>query len=102
MQKAVPLFTGAALSLALAGASSAASFQESMARCLLKNANTRDSATVMLQCTAAGGKLAGCTVLSDSAPGKGFDKAALCVAQAMPIGDRSGDLKIPMRFPGGA
>ena len=102
MQKAVSLFSGVVLSLALAGASNAASFQESMAKCLVKNANTRDAATVMLQCTASGGKLDGCTVLSDSAPGKGFDKAALCVASAMPIGDKSGDIKIPMRFPGGA
>src|SRR3990167_7744519 len=102
MQKAVSLFGGVALSLVLASGVSAASFQESMAKCLVKNANTKDSATVMLQCTASGGKLDGCTVLSDSAPGKGFDKAALCVASAMPIGDKSGDVKIPMRFPGGA
>ena len=102
MQKAIPLFTGIALSFALAGASNAASFQENMAKCLLKNANTKDAATVMLQCTAAGGKVSGCTVLSDSAPGKGFDKAALCVAAVMPMGDKTGDVKIPMRFPGGA
>jgi hypothetical protein len=102
MQKAVSLFSGVVLSFALAGAANAASFQESMAKCLVKNANTKDAATVMLQCTATGGKVAGCTVLSDSAPGKGFDKAALCVAQAMPMGDKTGDVKIPMRFPGGA
>ncbi|HEX7885945.1 MAG TPA: energy transducer TonB [Phenylobacterium sp.] len=102
MQKAVSLFGGVVLSVALASAASAASFQESMSKCLTKNANTREAATVMLQCTANGGKLDGCTVVSDSAPGKGFDKAALCVAQAMPMGDKSGDVKIPMRFPGGA
>ena len=102
MQKAVSLFAGVALSFALAGASNAASFQEAMAKCLVKNANTKDSATVMLQCTAAGGKLSSCSVVSDSAPGKGFDKAALCVADAMPMGDKTGDVKIPMRFPGGA
>jgi hypothetical protein len=102
MQKAIALFSGVALSFVLVGASSAASFQESMTKCLTKNANTRDAATVMLQCTANGGKLEGCNVVSDSAPGKGFDKAALCVAQAMPMGDKSGELKIPMRFPGGA
>lgn len=102
MQKAISLIGGIALSMALTGAAGAASFQESMAKCLTKNANTRDSATVMLQCTAAGGKLSSCSVVSDSAPGKGFDKAALCVAQAMPMGDKSGDVKIPMRFPGGA
>lgn len=102
MQKAVSLFGGIALSFALTGAVGAASFQESMSKCLVKNANTRDAATVMLQCTAAGGKLSSCSVVSDSAPGKGFDKAALCVAEAMPIGDKSGEIKIPMRFPGGA
>ncbi|MDZ4369917.1 MAG: energy transducer TonB [Phenylobacterium sp.] len=100
MQKAISLIAGIAISFAMTGAASAQSFQESMAKCLTKNANTRDAATVMLQCTANGGKLSGCSVLSDSAPGKGFDKAALCVAQAMPMGDKSGDVKIPMRFPG--
>jgi hypothetical protein len=102
MQKRLTVFAGVSLSLVLAGASSAASFQESMAKCLTKNANTRDSAMVMLQCTANGGKLSSCSVVSDSAPGKGFDKAALCVAEAMPMGDKTGDVKIPMRFPGGA
>lgn len=101
MQKAVSLFGGVALSFVLASGVGAASFQESMAKCLTKNANTRDAATVMLQCSANGGKLSSCSVVSDSAPGKGFDKAALCVADAMPIGDKSGDIKIPMRFPGG-
>ena len=102
MQKRLTVFAGVTLSLVLTSASSAASFQESMTKCLTKNANTKDSAMVMLQCTANGGKLAGCTVVSDSAPGKGFDKAALCVAEAMPMGDKTGDVKIPMRFPGGA
>jgi hypothetical protein len=102
MQKAVSLIGGLALSFALVGGAGASSFQESMAKCLTRNANTKDAATVMLQCTANGGKLGGCSVLSDSAPGKGFDKAALCVAAAMPMGDKSGEVKIPMRFPGGA
>lgn len=95
------LLGGCALSLALASAASAASFQDSMAKCLTQNANTKDAATVMLSCTANGGKLTGCTVVSDSAPGKGFDKAALCVAAALPMGDKTGDVKVPMRFPGG-
>ena len=41
-------------------------------------------------------------VLSDSAAGKGFDKAALCVADALPMGSKTGTVKVPMRFPGGA
>jgi hypothetical protein len=102
MQKAVSLFGGIVLSLTIASAAGAASFQDAMSKCLVKNANPKDAATVMLQCTASGGKLTGCTVLSDSAPGKGFDKAALCVAEAMDLGDKSGDVKVPMRFPGGA
>lgn len=95
------LIGGTVLSLALASAAAAGSFQESMSKCLTQNANTRDAATVMLSCTAGGGKLTACTVVSDSAPGKGFDKAALCVAAVMPMGDKTGDVKVPMRFPGG-
>ena len=60
----------------------------------------RDAATVMLECSADGGKLSGCVVLQDSAAGKGFDKAALCVAEAVPMGAKTGQVKVPMRFPG--
>ena len=101
MKKFIAVMGGVGLSLALVGATSAASFEESMSRCLAKNANTKDAATVMLDCTADGGKLSGCKVLSDSAPGKGFDKAALCVADVLPIGAKTGEIKVPMRFPGG-
>lgn len=100
MKKVIAVAGGLSLSLMLASASAAASFEESMSRCLSKNANTKDAATVMLQCTAQGGKLAGCKVLSDSAPGKGFDKAALCVADSLPMGAKTGEVKVPMRFPG--
>jgi hypothetical protein len=101
MKKVIAVMGGISLSFVLVGATSAASFEESMTRCLVKNANTRDAATVMLDCTADGGKLGGCKVLSDSAPGKGFDKAALCVAESLPIGSKTGEVKVPMRFPGG-
>jgi hypothetical protein len=101
MKKVIAVMGGVSLSLMLASATAAASFEESMARCLSKNANTRDSAVVMLDCTAQGGKLSGCKVASDSAPGKGFDKAALCVAEVLPIGAKTGEVKVPLRFPGG-
>jgi hypothetical protein len=101
MKKVIAVLGGLSLSLVLTSATAAASFEESMARCLAKNANTKDAATVMLDCTADGGKLAGCKVVSDSAPGKGFDKAALCVADVLPIGAKTGAIKVPMRFPGG-
>ena len=101
MKNVIGLIGGISLSLVLAGAASAASFEESMSRCLSKNANSRDAATVMLDCNADGGKLSACKVLSDSAPGKGFDKAALCVAEVLPIGSKTGQVKVPLRFPGG-
>lgn len=101
MKKTISAVGSVAVGLMLAGAASAASFEDSMARCLSKNANTRDSATVMLSCMAAAGKLSDCKVLSDSAPGKGFDKAAVCIASALPLGNKSGEVKVPMRFPGG-
>ena len=102
MNKFIAIIGGAALSLSLAGASSAGSFEESMSKCLTKHANTRDAAVVMLECNADGGKLSGCKVLEDSKAGKGFDKAALCVADALPMGSKTGVVKVPMRFPGGA
>jgi len=101
MKKVIALMGGVSLSFVVVSATSAASFEESMARCLSKNANTRDSAVVMLDCNADGGKLSACKVVSDSAPGKGFDKAALCVADVLPMGSKTGEVKIPMRFPGG-
>lgn len=101
MKKVIALMGGISLSLVVVSATAAASFEENMDRCLSKNANTRDSATVMLDCNAEGGKLTACKVLTDSAPGKGFDKAALCVADSLPIGAKTGEIKVPMRFPGG-
>jgi hypothetical protein len=101
MKKIITVMGGVGVSFVLAGATSAASFEDAMSRCLSKNANTRDSATVMLDCNADGGKLSACKVLSDSSPGKGFDKAALCVAEVLPIGSKTGEIKVPMRFPGG-
>lgn len=100
MKNIIAVGGGVLISLVLASASAAASFEESMARCISKHANTRDAATVMLECSADGGKLSGCVVLQDSAAGKGFDKAALCVAEALPMGSKTGQVKVPMRFPG--
>ncbi len=100
MKNIIAVGGGVLISLVLASASAAASFEESMARCISKHANTRDAATVMLECSADGGKLSGCKVLQDSAAGKGFDKAALCVADALPMGSKTGQVKVPMRFPG--
>ena len=101
MKKVIAVMGGISVSLVLVSTTAAASFEESMDRCLNKNANTKDAANVMLDCNAEGGKLTGCKVVSDSAPGKGFDKAALCIADSLPIGAKTGEIKVPMRFPGG-
>ncbi|GAA0559013.1 hypothetical protein GCM10008942_04360 [Rhizomicrobium electricum] len=52
----------------------------------------------MLECTAADGKLSDCKVLEAPAPAAGFDKAALCVAEALPVGSRTGSIKVPIKF----
>ena len=101
MKKVIATLGGISLSLVVVSATAAANFEESVSRCLSKNANASDSATVMLDCTAEGGKLSNCKVVTESTPGKGFDKAALCVADVLPIGSKTGQVKVPVRFPGG-
>jgi hypothetical protein len=83
-------------------ASAAGGFEDQMGRCLQQFANTRDAAQVMLECNADGGKLTECKVVDNSAAGKGFDKAAMCIAEKLPMGAKTGSVKVPFRFPGGA
>ena len=52
--------------------------------------------------TADAGKLSDCKVVDNSAAGKGFDKAAMCIAEKLPMGAKTGTVKVPFRFPGGA
>jgi len=40
--------------------------------------------------------------VDNSAAGKGFDKAAMCIAEKLPMGAKTGTVKVPFRFPGGA
>jgi len=75
-------------------------FEEHMTECIAKFANTSDSANVMLECTAGGGKLSDCKVVENSAPNKGFDKAAVCVASTLPVGSKTGAIRVPIRFVG--
>ena len=87
--------------LVAANASVAADFQEQMNSCLEKHANTHDKASVLLECDAQGGKLANCKVVENSAPaGKGFDKAAMCIATSMPMAGKTGTIRVPFRFSG--
>lgn len=96
---------GVALSLMLASQSQAGAFEANVDKCLSKHVQPRDAssgATVMLECTADNGKLSGCKAVEDSKAGKGFDKAAVCVAETMTLGSKSGPVKVPMKFPGEA
>ena len=68
--------------------------------CVDKFASTSTSANVMLECNAEGGKLGACKVVDNSAPGKGFDKAAVCVASFLPMGAKTGTVRVPVRFTG--
>lgn len=87
-------------SLSMVGATQAASLQDSMEACLNKHANTQQSASVVLECTAGGGKLNDCKVVENSSSTKGFGDAALCVAEALPVGSKTGTIRVPLRFTG--
>jgi len=76
----------------------AGSLAEQFASCAAKFPNLSKSASVMLECTAAEGKLNDCKVVEAPTPTAGFDKAALCVAEALPIGSRTGAIKVPIKF----
>jgi hypothetical protein len=75
-------------------------FETHMTECVSKFANANDAATVMLECTAGGGKLSDCKVVENSTPNKGFEKAAVCVATALPVGSKTGAIRVPIRFAG--
>ena len=92
------VLTAAAAVMAFTAAASAAGLSEQFTACAQKFANPKMSATVMLECTAAEGKLSGCKVLEAPAPANGFDKAAMCVAEVLPIGTRTGAIKVPVKF----
>ena len=76
----------------------AGSLADQFASCASKFASTTKSAMVMLECTAADGKLGACKVLDAPNPAEGFDKAAMCVADVLPIGSRTGTVKVPIKF----
>ena len=68
--------------------------------CVTKFARSTDAATVTLECVAADGKVSGCKVVEAPSPADGFDKAALCVADSLPVGNRTGTIKFPIKFTG--
>jgi hypothetical protein len=101
MKKAFVLAMGVVGSMAIAGGALAdGSFQDHYSDCVDRFASTSVQASVMLECTADSGKLGGCKVVDNSAPGKGFDKAAMCVAGYLPMGGKTGTVRVPIRFAG--
>ena len=98
-KKTVAVVGGLLGSFVLAGSSMAdGGFQSHMAECVDKYASASESASVMLECNAGGGKLSDCKVVENSNPSKGFDKAALCVVAYLPIGGKTGQVRVPFKF----
>lgn len=86
---------GAAL---LMGSVQATGLSDVYGSCLDKFANHKQAVTVMLFCNANSGKLKSCQVIDAPVPPNGFDKAALCVADALPVGSKTGPTKVPISF----
>lgn len=101
MKKSIALVGGILGSFMIASSSLAdGGFAAHMSQCVDKFASEGESASVVLECSAADGKLSDCKVVENSAPAKGFDKAALCVAAFLPIGTKSGTIRVPLKFQG--
>ncbi|MDR3506925.1 MAG: hypothetical protein P4L64_03405 [Caulobacteraceae bacterium] len=101
MKNSIAIAAGIVGSFLIAGSSLAdGGFQAHMTQCVDKFASASDSASVVLECSAAEGKLSDCKVVENSAAGKGFDKAALCVASFLPIGSKTGTIRVPLKFQG--
>ncbi len=82
------------------GANAGGGFQARYTECMEKFTSSSAAASVMLECNAEAGKLGACKVVDNSAPGKGFDKAAVCVASFLPVGAKTGVIRVPVRFSG--
>jgi hypothetical protein len=78
----------------------AGDLNEVFAKCASKYGRSTKDATVTLECTAAAGKVSDCKVIEAPSPTDGFDKAALCVADSLPIGNKTGTIKFPIKFTG--
>lgn len=78
----------------------AGDLNEVFTKCASKYGKSVKDATVTLECTAAAGKVSDCKVIDAPVPAEGFDKAALCVADSLPIGNKTGTIKFPIKFTG--
>jgi hypothetical protein len=87
--------------LAFCNTAFAGDYQSQVDHCLNQFANTHDQASVMLECDAQSGKLTNCKVVENNGS-QGFAKAAMCVAEFLPMGSKTGAVKVPVRFAGDA
>lgn len=101
MNSKIAIATGLVGAFVLSGTAfaDAAGLKAATSACLTKHANSRDAANVTLECTAGGGKLGACKIV-DNTGSAGFGQAAICVAGNLPIGDKTGAVRVPVRFPG--
>lgn len=76
----------------------AGTFADEFSKCVTKYARSTQAATVTLECVAAGGKVSDCKVTEAPVPRNGFDNAALCVAEYLPIGTKTGPITFPIKF----
>lgn len=88
-----------AATMAISASAFAGDFAKDFTACVDKYAaNPKAPASVMMECNAANGKLSDCKILEAPTPAAGFDKAALCVAEILPIGSKTGTTKVPLKF----
>jgi len=98
MKKSIAVVGGIVGSFFLVSSTLAEGFQQHVTECVEKFADPNMTASVMLECTAGGGKLSACKVVDNSAAGKGFDKAAICLADFLPMGSKTGTIRVPLKF----
>lgn len=86
------------LSAALIVPAGAGDLTEVFHSCVTKYARSTQAATVKLECVAADGKVSDCKVVEAPTPSNGFDRAALCVAESLPVGSKTGPISFPIKF----
>ncbi|GAA0539914.1 hypothetical protein FHS83_003772 [Rhizomicrobium palustre] len=93
MMKVAVFLAGAVM---IAAPCAAGSLAEQFSSCAAKF-SVKSTASVMLECNAADGKLNDCKVVTADGAANA-DKAALCVAEALPVGSKTGSIKVPIKF----
>lgn len=100
VKKSLAVIGGIAGAFVFATGALADGFQSHVTQCVEKFADPSVTASVTLECTAGGGKLSDCKVVDNTAAGRGFDKAAMCLADFLPMGSKTGPVRVPLKFQG--